>query len=331
MTTERTQPDLISVLVPCHEEAPVLDSLYQRLSEAASSWGPDYEVIVVDDGSRDDSWERLKEIHRRDERWKILRFARNFGHQVAVTAGLVHAAGDVVIILDADLQDPPEELSRFLEQWRQGYDVVYGIRRRRKEGLLKRASYKLFYRILGFMADIKIPYDTGDFCLLDRRVVDTINAMPEHNRFVRGLRAWAGYRQVGVEYERHGRAAGEASYTFTRLVRLAVDGVFSFSTTPLRLAVWVGIAASVFALLAAILTLLQRVFVEYFRSIGHALPPGFATTIIAIFFLGGVQLICLGVIGEYIGRIYEEVKNRPLWVESDRVGLGKGTGRASED
>lgn len=323
MSTEHRQPKFISVLVPCHNEAPVLDALFARLSAAAAEWGADYEVIVVDDGSQDGSWERLRAIHQQDPRWKVLRFARNFGHQVAVTAALNHAAGDVVVILDADLQDPPEELTRFLQHWRQGCDVVYGIRRQRKENLLKRASYKMFYRVLGYMADIKIPYDTGDFCLLDRRVVDTINAMPEHNRFVRGLRAWAGYRQMGVEYERDRRVAGQASYNFTRLVRLAVDGVFSFSTTPLRLAVWVGIAASIFALLAAVLTLLQRVFVDYFLSIGHALPPGFATTIIAIFFLGGVQLICLGVIGEYIGRIYEEVKNRPLWVESERLGLGK--------
>lgn len=313
---------MISLLVPCHNEEPVLDLLNERLSKAADSWGEPYEVILVDDGSTDGTWSRLKAFHAKDPRWKALRFARNFGHQTAVTAALHHASGDVVIILDADLQDPPEELSRFLAKWREGYEVVYAIRRRRKENLLMRACYRLFYRVLGGVADIPIPYDTGDFCLLDRKVVDIINRMPEHNRFVRGLRAWAGHRQIGLEYERHGRAAGEASYTLPKLLGLAVDGIFSFSTAPLRLATWVGVGASAFALLAALFTFLQRIFADWFREIGHALPPGFATTIIAIFFLGGVQLICLGVIGEYIGRIYEEVKNRPLWIEMESLGLG---------
>ena len=312
---------MISLLIPCHNESPVMDVLYARVSKAADAWGEPYEVLVVDDGSTDDTWERMRVLHTRDPRWKAVRLARNFGHQTAVTAALRHSRGDAVVVMDADLQDPPEELARFLAKWREGYDVVYAIRRRRKEGLLLRACYALFYRGLGRLADIRIPYDAGDFCLLDRKVVDVINAMPEHNRFVRGLRAWVGHRQIGLEYERQRREGGEPSYTVAKLVRLAVDGVFSFSTAPLRLATWVGIGASVFALLAAIFTLLQRIFVDYFRSIGHALPPGFATTIIAIFFLGGVQLICLGVIGEYIGRIYEEVKNRPLWVEMERLGL----------
>jgi glycosyltransferase involved in cell wall biosynthesis len=312
---------MISLVIPCHNEAPVLGALYERITGAGASFGEDYEVVVVDDGSSDGSWEGLKGLHRRDPRWKAVRLARNFGHQTAVTAALHHARGDAVIVLDADLQDPPEELHRFLAKWRQGYEVVYAIRRRRKEGVVKRACYKAFYRVLGYLADIPIPYDTGDFCLLDRKVVDLINGMPEHNRFVRGLRAWVGHRQIGVEYERQGRAAGEASYTLSKLVGLALDGILSFSTMPLRIATLVGIAASVFALLAAAFTLVQRIFADWFRSVGHALPPGFATTLIAVFFLGGIQLICLGVIGEYIGRIYEEVKNRPLWVEMERVGL----------
>lgn len=312
---------MISLLIPCHNESPVLPALYTRVSRAAQAAGEDYEVLLVDDGSTDGTWEGLRLLHATDPRWKAIRLARNFGHQAAVTAALRHARGDAVMILDADLQDPPEELSRFLAKWREGYEVVYAIRRKRKEGVLLRACYALFYRGLGRLADIPIPHDSGDFCLIDRKVVDVINAMPEHNRFVRGLRAWAGHRQIGLEYERAARAAGEASYTVTKLLRLAVDGVFSFSIAPLRLATWLGLAASAFALAAAVFTLFQRIFVDYFRSIGNALPPGFATTIIAIFFLGGVQLICLGVIGEYIGRIYEEVKNRPLWVEMERLGL----------
>ena len=312
---------MISLLIPCHNESPVLEALFARVSRAAQAAGEDYEVLLVDDGSTDDSWERIRALHVRDPRWKAIRLARNFGHQAAVTAALRHARGDAVMILDADLQDPPEELARFLAKWREGYEVVYAIRRKRKEGVLLRACYALFYRGLGRLADISIPHDSGDFCLIDRKVVDVINAMPEHNRFVRGLRAWAGHRQIGLPYERAARAAGEASYTVGKLLRLAVDGVFSFSIAPLRLATWLGLAASAFALAAAVFTLFQRIFVDYFRSIGNALPPGFATTIIAIFFLGGVQLICLGVIGEYIGRIYEEVKNRPLWVEMERLGL----------
>jgi dolichol-phosphate mannosyltransferase len=312
---------VISLLIPCHNEREVLDALHARVSKAADATGEFYEVLLVDDGSTDATWERMRALHQQDPRWKALRLARNFGHQAAVTAALRHAKGDAVMILDADLQDPPEELPRFLAKWREGYDVVYAVRRKRKEGLLKRACYKLFYRGLGRLADIQIPYDAGDFCLIDRKVVDVINSMPEHNRFVRGLRAWAGHRQIGLEYERQRREGGETSYTLAKLVRLAVDGVFSFSTAPLRLATWMGLLASAFALAAAIFTLVQRVFAAYFASIGHALPPGFATTIMAIFFLGGVQLICLGVIGEYIGRIYEEVKNRPLWVEMERLGL----------
>ena len=312
---------MISLLIPCHNESPVLETLYARVSRAAATAGEPYEVLLVDDGSTDDTWERMRTLHAKDARWKALRLARNFGHQAAVTAALRHARGDAVMILDADLQDPPEELSRFLAKWREGYDVVYAIRRKRKEGLLLRSCYALFYRGLGRLADIPIPHDAGDFCLIDRKVVDVINGMPEHNRFVRGLRAWAGHRQIGLEYERAKRVGGEPSYTVAKLLRLAVDGMFSFSIAPLRLATWLGLAASAFALAAAAFTLFQRIFVEYFRSIGNALPPGFATTIIAIFFLGGVQLICLGVIGEYIGRIYEEVKNRPLWVEMERLGL----------
>jgi len=312
---------VISLLIPCHNESPVLETLYARVSRAAATAGEPYEVLLVDDGSTDDTWERMRTLHAKDARWKALRLARNFGHQAAVTAALRHARGDAVMILDADLQDPPEELSRFLAKWREGYDVVYAIRRKRKEGLLLRSCYALFYRGLGRLADIPIPHDAGDFCLIDRKVVDVINGMPEHNRFVRGLRAWAGHRQIGLEYERAKRVGGEPSYTVAKLLRLAVDGMFSFSIAPLRLATWLGLAASAFALAAAAFTLFQRIFVEYFRSIGNALPPGFATTIIAIFFLGGVQLICLGVIGEYIGRIYEEVKNRPLWVEMERLGL----------
>ncbi|MFH1921855.1 MAG: glycosyltransferase family 2 protein [Planctomycetota bacterium] len=312
---------MISIVVPCYNEKEVLDELYQRLSAAAESWGEPFEVIVVDDGSEEDTWRRIEAIHQRDPRWKAVRFSRNFGHQTAVSAGIARAAGQAVIVMDADLQDPPEQLHRFLAAWREGYDVVYGVRRKRKEGPLLRVCYHLFYRILAGAANQPIPTDSGDFCLMDRKVVDLLNAMPERNRFVRGLRAWVGFRQMGVEYARDARQGGEPKYTFARLVRLAVDGLFSFSTVPLRLATYLGMIVSTIAFLGAVFTLVQRLFADWFARIGLEPVPGFATTVIAILFLGGVQLICLGIMGEYIGRIYDEVKGRPSWIVRQTLGL----------
>lgn len=312
---------MISIVVPCYNEKEVLDELYQRLSAAAESWGEPFEVIVVDDGSEEDTWQRIEAIHQRDPRWKAVRFSRNFGHQTAVSAGIARAAGQAVIVMDADLQDPPEELHRFLAGWREGYDVVYGLRRNRKEGPLKRLCYHLFYRILAGSASQPIPTDSGDFCLMDRKVVDLLNAMPERNRFVRGLRAWVGFRQMGVEYARDARRGGEPKYTLAKLVRLAIDGLFSFSTVPLRLATYLGLAVSTIAFLGAVFTLVQRLFHDWFARIGLEPVPGFATIVIAILFLGGVQLICLGIMGEYIGRIYDEVKGRPSWIVRQTLGL----------
>ncbi|OHB80661.1 MAG: glycosyl transferase [Planctomycetes bacterium RBG_16_64_12] len=311
---------MISIVVPCYNEKEVLDELYQRLSRAAESWEEPFEVIVVDDGSDEETWQRIEAVHRRDPRWKAVRFSRNFGHQTAVSAGIARAAGRAVIVLDADLQDPPEELHRFLAKWREGYEVVYGLRRKRKEGPLKRLCYHLFYRILAGTASQPIPADSGDFCLMDRRVVDLLNAMPERNRFVRGLRAWVGFRQIGVEYPRDARRAGKPKYTLSKLIRLAVDGLFSFSTVPLRLATYLGLAVSTIAFLGAVFTLVQRLFADWFDSIGLGPVPGFATIVIAILFLGGVQLICLGIMGEYIGRIYDEVKGRPSWIVRQTLG-----------
>lgn len=311
----------ISIVIPCYNESEVLDALYARLATAAHGLGGNCEMIVVDDGSTDGTWKKLCEIHAESPEWKLVRLSRNFGHQAAVSAGLHYAAGDAVIVMDADLQDPPEVLDRFVEKWREGYEVVYGIRRKRKEGILLRACYAVFYRLLSSLSGTWIPEESGDFCLMDRRVVDHLMRMPEHNRFVRGLRAWLGFRQIGVEYERDARAAGETKYGFRKLVRLAVDGIFSFSLSPLRLATRLGFAISIVAFLGAMFTFAQRVFFDYFTSIGLSPPPGLATIVISILFLGGVQLICLGIVGEYIGRIYEEVKRRPIWVESETIGL----------
>lgn len=311
---------VLSFVIPCYNEEPVLEKLYERLTAAAQRWQLPYEVVVVDDGSVDNTWAKLAEIHKRDPRWRAFRFSRNFGHQTAISAGMAEARGDAVVILDADLQDPPEVVAEFIAKWREGYHVVYGVRRRRKEGIFKRLAYYLFYRFLRAVAATPIPVDSGDFCLMDRRVVDILNRMPERNRFVRGLRAWTGFRQIGVEYERQARAAGQPQYTFRKLVQLAIDGIFSFSIWPLRLATRLGLLVSTVAFLGVVFTFLQRIYADWFdKYLGLRPVPGFATTVIAILFLGGVQLICLGIIGEYIGRIYEEVKGRPPWIISERL------------
>lgn len=311
----------ISLVVPCYNEQAVLPQLFARVTAAAETWGLPWEVVCVDDGSRDSTWDLLAAQHGRDPRWRAVRFARNFGHQIAVSAGLYHATGAAVIVIDADLQDPPEEIHRFIARWREGYDVVYAIRQRRKEGWLKRLGYWSFYRLLDRLVSFQIPLDSGDFCLMDRRVVDTLNAMPERKRFVRGLRAWSGFRQAGVAYERHARAAGEVKYTLRKLIGLALDGILSFSTVPLRLAALLGLLVASFSLLGILFTLAQRLFRDFFAQLGLAPVPGFATIVIAILFLGGVQLICLGILGEYLGRVYEEVKRRPLWTIADTAGV----------
>ena len=313
--------ELISVVIPCYFEEGALPQLFERLTRACESWGRPWEVICVDDGSEDQTLPLLKGFHAKDARWKVLSLSRNFGHQTAISAGLFHASGEAVIIIDADLQDPPEELHKFIAKWEEGYDVVYGIRRSRKEGPLKRFCYWAFYRIMTKMVSFEIPLDTGDFCIMSRRMLSALNQMPERNRFLRGLRAWAGFKQIGMPYERHERAAGKPKYTFKKLIKLALDGLVSFSGLPLRFSAHLGFVISFFALLGMFFTLLQRIFKQSFESLGIGPVPGFATIVVAILFLGGVQLIFLGVIGEYLFRIFEEVKRRPNWVIKESVGL----------
>jgi dolichol-phosphate mannosyltransferase len=243
----------------------------------------------------------------------VIELARNFGHQVAISAGLDHARGAGVIIMDADLQDPPEVLPEFIAKWREGHDVVYAIREQRKEGALKRATYAAFYRLLQRVAQIEIPLDAGDFCIMDRRVVDLLNGMPERNRFVRGIRSWVGLSQVGLPYARQARHAGHPKYTFSRLIYLALDGLVSFSFLPLRVITLMGFAVSAVSILLAIAYTIQKI------TIGLS-PPGFATLTVALFFLSGIQLVTIGVIGEYVGRIFDEVKRRPLYVVNQRIG-----------
>jgi polyisoprenyl-phosphate glycosyltransferase len=311
----------ISVLIPCFNEQDVLPILHHRLDSAAQTWGADYEIILIDDGSTDRTRDMIADIHAADPRWKMVGLARNFGHQIALWTGLTVAGGDVVAVLDADLQDPPEVLPRFFDKWKEGYDVIYGVRHKRKEGLLKRAAYSTFYRLLSRLSEVSIPLDTGDFCVMDRRVVELLASVPDRRPFIRGLRAWSGFRQFGLVYERHARAAGEAKYTLYKLFKLAFDGIFSSSIRPLRAASYMGAIISALSFLGVIFTLLQRIFAEQFAQFGLRPVPGFATIVITILFLGGVQLLTIGLLGEYIGRIYENVKGRPVSVISTTLGL----------
>jgi dolichol-phosphate mannosyltransferase len=303
---ETVCPDL-SIVVPIYNEEENLDLLSSRLTKVLDAIPLTYEVILVDDGSKDKSLDLLREIATRDSRFVVVELARNFGHQVAISAGLDQARGAAVVIMDADLQDPPELLPQFLAKWREGYQVVYAVRTQRKENWLKRIAYITFYRLLQRVANVDIPLDTGDFCLMDRKVVDLLVAMPERNRFIRGIRSWVGLNQIGIPYERAAREAGQPKYTFMRLLLLALDGFVSFSHAPLRIASLVGLGISLFSFFMAVVYSMQRL------TLGLN-PPGFATLVVAVFFLAGIQLITIGVMGEYIGRIFDEVKQRPRYV-----------------
>ena len=306
---------MISIVIPVCDE-------YERLVAAASSWNDDFECILVDDGSRDRSLELIRDIASRDPRFKGLSFSRNFGHQSAVTAGLCYATGDVVAVMDADLQDPPEELQAFIDKCRDGYDVVYAIRTDRQEGFLKRTSYWLYYRFLRSLASVDIALDSGDFCVMSRRVVDDMNALPERNRFVRGLRTWVGYRQVGLEYKRSARQAGEPKYTYGKLMNLALDGLVNFSFKPLRVLAITGVLLGVFSFLAAFLVFLLYVTDTTIGGYNPRNSQGWTSLILAIFFLSGTQLMGMGILGEYIGRLFEETKARPMYLIKEKLNFG---------
>jgi glycosyltransferase involved in cell wall biosynthesis len=305
---------MYSIIIPIFNEEEILPVLHQRLTESLSSLDQQYEVLLVDDGSRDQSFVLMQEIHRKDARFRILRLSRNFGHQVAISAGLDFCQGDAVIIMDGDLQDPPELLPLMIERWKEGYHVVFTVKRSRKENPLKRAAFSAFYRVLHALSSIDIPMDAGNFSLLDRRVVDVLTSMPERNRYISGMRAWSGFRQTSLEYDRDARYAGEPRMGLGRLIRLALDGIFSFSNAPLRMAIYLGLAAACLSFAGGLYVLYEKLFTD--KAI-----LGWASTIISITFVGGMILLTLGVIGEYIGRIYEEVKSRPLYVIRDKVGF----------
>ena len=305
-----------SLIIPIYNEEETIPELYRRVSDVMDSLDDSVELILINDGSGDRSLKLMRELQERDARVCYISFARNFGHQAAVTAGLNFARGQVIVVLDADLQDPPELIPKMIESWQAGYHVVYAQRtKRKKESWFKRLTAYVFYRLLRRLADVDIPADTGDFCLMDRQVVDVLNSMPERNRYIRGLRAWIGFRQTAVKFERDPRFAGEVKYTFKKSLALAINSLVSFSKIPLRLSTYLGLFSALIALLMALLVL-------YWRLQQPDSPvTGLATILIAVFFLGSVQLISIGILGEYIGRIYEEVKGRPAYTIAEIAGL----------
>jgi len=307
---------LCSIVVPCFNEEVVLRKTHERLlSVMDRETFCRFEVLYVDDGSQDDTFALLQSFSAAEPRVRVVALSRNFGHQIAVTAGLEHAAGHAVVVMDADLQDPPEIIPRMLARWRDGVDVAYGVRRKRHgESVFKRWTAALFYRLMAALSDTAVSLDTGDFRLMDRRVVDAFLAMPERDRFVRGMVAWTGFRQEPVVYERQARLAGETSYTMKKMVSLAVSGIFSFSIVPLRVATWVGLTASGLSAAGIVYALVVRLFTEQWVR-------GWALILIGVMFLGGVQLTVLGIFGEYLGRIYREVKARPLYLVREQLGF----------
>jgi glycosyltransferase involved in cell wall biosynthesis len=297
-----------SIVAPIFNEIDNLPELYRRVKEVMESSGETWELLLVDDGSTDGSTDKIRELAESDERIRPVIFARNFGHQIAVTAGLDYACGEAVVIIDADLQDPPEVILEMAEKWREGYEVVYAVRAERVgESWFKKFTASLFYRIILRITDVKIPLDAGDFRLIDRRVVKVMKTMRERHRFLRGMAAWVGFKQIGVEYKRAARLSGVTKYPFRKMLRLALNAVTSFSYFPLQVATYIGFFAAGIAILAIPIVI-------YMRITGSQAFFGQATTLISVLFLGGVQLISLGILGEYIGRLYDEAKGRPLYI-----------------
>ncbi len=302
------KPFRVSIAIPLHNEEEVIPELLSRLGKTLNSiTGGPHEIVLVDDGSMDSTAAALEEAARHDSRLVVVILSRNFGHQAALTAALDHVTGDAVILMDADLQDRPEAIPLFLEKYRDGYDVIYARRMNRKEPLWLRAGYKAFYRLMGTISDMQIPMDAGDFGLVSRRVVLELRQLREHHRYLRGLRSWVGFRQIGIEVERDARFAGEAKYNLRRLFKLAFDGIFSFSTLPIR-------AAGLFGIIALGASSSYALYTLYAKLVLHISPQGFTAIIILVTFLSGVQLTFLGVIGEYLGRVYEEAKTRPVYI-----------------
>ena len=310
---------LLSVVIPCYNEEDVLRATHERLTAVLREMNEDYELIFVDDGSRDATPQLLAELQLFDPHVRVLLLSRNFGHQIAVTAGLEEAAGAAVVIIDADLQDPPELIPQMVQLWREGNEVVYGVRLERKgESRFKLWTSKVFYRLINRLSETKMPLDAGDFRLIDRKVVNVLKAMPERARFLRGMVSWAGFRQVALPFNRAARYAGKSKYPFRTMVHFATDGIISFSLVPLKLAIWTGFLAIWIAVAGILVAIIDRLM-------DKNLTRGWASLFVAVLFMGGVQLVSLGILGEYLGRIYTEVKRRPLYVVQERLGFSEMT------
>ncbi|AIQ66843.1 glycosyltransferase family 2 protein [Paenibacillus graminis] len=305
-----------SVIVPMFNEEEVIQHTYERLKKVMDGCGGSYELVFVNDGSRDRTAEIMREVSSRDEHVKLVDFSRNFGHQVAITAGMDYAEGEAVVVIDADLQDPPEVILQMIAKWKEGYEVVYAKRLKRQgETLFKKATAKMFYRLLSSMTSVEIPTDTGDFRLIDRKVCDVLRGLKEKNRYVRGLVSWVGFRQTMVEYVREERFAGETKYPLKKMIRFALDGITSFSHKPLKIASYIGFFLSFSSFLYLFFVLFQKIFTSW-------TVPGWASIVGVNLLFNGIVLMLLGVIGEYIGRIYDESKDRPLYIVRETRGYG---------
>lgn len=305
-----------SIIFPVYNEEENIQNLYKRTAKVMDRLENDYEIIFVNDGSFDNTAKLLFELHQKYPHVKIINFSRNFGHQTAVAAGLNYSKGDYTAVLDADLQDPPEILPKFFAKITEGYDVVYAVRKNRKESFLIKLTYSFFYRMLKLVANINIPLDSGDFCVMSRKIVQALNSLPERNRFIRGLRSWVGFKQIGFEYERMARSAGKSKYNLSRLFKLAFDGIFSFSYIPLQMMFFAGFLS----LIISILGIIRAFYLKFFTA-SYSRVPGFATTYILLMFIGGLILFAIGILGEYIRRIYDEVKRRPQYIIESKIGF----------
>lgn len=315
---------VISVVAPVYNEEVLLPEFHRRTAAMLEQLGETYEIVLVNDGSRDRCPEIMRELHAQDPHVKVINFSKNFGHQIAITAGMDYARGQTVVVIDSDLQDPPEVIPQLFARWREGYQVVYAVRKEREgETAFKKTTASIFYRLIRRITNVDIPVDTGDFRLMDRRVVNALKSMREQKRFMRGLSVWVGFKQIGVEYKRDARKAGETKYPLSKMVRFALDGITAFSYLPLQLATYFGFVVAALSLVFVILVIVLRLIQP---NNPDPFFYGQATTLVSVLFLGSVQLIFLGVIGEYLGRIYDEVKRRPLYIVAEELGFEESAG-----
>ena len=308
---------MYSIVVPVYNEENVIKEFYNRTTAVLSSLKERYEIIFINDGSVDNSLTILRELHAEDSSVKVINFSRNFGHQMAITAGMDYSAGNAVIIMDSDLQDPPEVIAKLVERWKEGHDVVYAVREARKgETLFKRLTATLFYRLIVKITNVSMHADVGDFRLMDKKVIDIFRTVRERHRFIRGLVSWVGFKQTGISYIRNERFAGETKYPFRKMLKFAIDGITSFSFLPLQLAMYAGAIIS-------LMSFASGIYILCLRTITGRFIPGIAGILVSVLFLGGIQLLFLGLIGEYIGRMYDEIKQRPLYIVQEFLGFNQ--------